>query len=114
MMEIDLHKFQDSEEEGILQKCLKDLTIQKRVYINLVIESCNVKKAVPFTSADFVLFPFCEHGFPKQPPRIVRFEKLLNTELLEKLAEEGVGAAPEECKSAVLCLMEFLRGRVHA
>jgi hypothetical protein len=114
----ELKNFQGSAEEKILQTSLERYNILKKICINLVIQSCNVHKPVPFTDADVVLLPFCEQrekvyeDYPSKKEtnqRIIRFEKLLNTELIQKLTA-GVGAAPDECKPAVLCLLKFLRG----
>jgi hypothetical protein len=116
-----LKDFKDSAEETILQECLKDMRILKSAYMNLVIQSCNVMKPVPFTDADFVLLPFFERrkeklqeGIPNSDIRykIIRLENLLNSEFIQKLTAGGVDAVPDECESAVLCLLEFLRGRV--
>lgn len=124
----ELKTFEGSVEEKVFRTALKEPEFYD--FANLVIETCNVLKAISFENADIVLQSMYlelskEKAFSAEDIEdldkvstnveytIVAYDQLVNTEVAKKLIDCGISEVREDYKAAVLAMLKFLRDRKH-
>ncbi|KAK3105388.1 hypothetical protein FSP39_024014 [Pinctada imbricata] len=112
-------RFIDSPEEFELKRILQILTsvtLERCIFINSIISSCNGMKSQRFSSAnvslqeDVDLQQFRENGTGSLQHLILSCRDILMMDILRKVSDGGVKEIPGELDFIFLALLEFLKG----